>query len=195
MEQEKVEEIWAPCKFIANDGTIETYPGYEVSNLGRVKSLNYNHTSKSRMMKPGTVVKSNGTYYNVQLWKDKKSYWRRVHRLILSSFDSKGYFKDAVVDHIDSTPSNNKLSNLRWITQQENVSTLHYKEAMSKAKTNHPSFSKQVRVTFLDDRHSEIFLSAHEVERSLGLPKQTVTPYIRKCNGLYKKLNLLFEYI
>ena len=148
MEQEKVEEVWVSCKFINEKGSLEEYPNYEVSNFGRVRSLNYDHTGKPKVLKPGCIVKPNGTYYNVQLWKCKKSYYRRVHRLVLSSFCSKDYFKGAVVDHMDSTPSNNKLNNLRWITQQENVSTLHYKEAMSKAKTNHPSFSKQVRVTF-----------------------------------------------
>lgn len=195
MEQEKVEEIWAPCKFIANDGTIETYPGYEVSNLGRVKSLNYNHTGKPRVLKPGTVVQSNGTYFQVQLCKDKKSYWRSAHRLVLSSFNPKGYFKGAVVDHIDSNPSDNRLSNLRWVTYQVNSSTFHCKEALSKANINHPALSKRVRVTFLDDNHYEIFVSSHEVERTLKLPKRWVVHCIRVHNGLYKKLNLLFEYI
>ena len=194
-DQAKAKEIWVPCKFIANNGTVETYHGYEVSNLGRVKSLNYRHTGKSKVMKPGHKVQSHGTYYEVQLCRDKKPYWRNVHRLVLSSFNLKGYFKGAVIDHIDSNPSNNRLSNLRWTTQQENTSTSHRSEALSKIFTNRADMSKQVKVTFLDEGHSEIFPSTHEAERALGIPKNIVAMYINQHNGFYKKLNVLFEYV
>ena len=192
--QTVVKEIWVPCKHINLDSVIEEYPGYEVSNLGRVRSLNYRCTGKTKVRMPCAHVDSNGTYYQVQLWKDNKPYLRSVHRLVLSSFDSKDYFKGAVVDHIDSNPSNNRLSNLRWVTQQENSSTSHYKEAQSMAHINHPTKSKRVRVTFLEDGHSEIFPSKREVERALGIP-QVVAPCIRLYKGYYKKLNVLFEYI
>ena len=193
--QSEVKEIWVPCKFINKNGTLEEYPNYEVSNLGRVRSLNYSHTGKPKVLKHDPKVQSNGTYYNILLYKDKKRYKRSVHRLVLSSFDSKGYFKGAVIDHIDSNPSNNRLSNLRWTTQRENASTSHRNEALSKALTNRSDLSKQVKVTFLDDGHSEIFLSAREAERSLGLTKDIVAPCILNRKGFYKKLNLLFEYI
>lgn len=189
--QSVVKEIWVPCKFINEDGTVEEYPNYEVSNLGRIRSLNYRLTRKPKVMRPGAAVRSNGTYYQTHLYKDKKCYTRRVHRLVLSSFNPEGYFKDAVVDHIDSNPSNNRLSNLRWITQQENSNTSHRKAL----QINHPSFSKRVQVTFLDDGHYEIFVSSHEVERLSELPKGTVASCIRNQNGFYQKLNLLFEYI
>lgn len=32
-----------------------------------------------------------------------------------------GYFEGAVVDHIDSDPTNNHPSNLQWITQSQNI--------------------------------------------------------------------------
>lgn len=188
-------EIWVSCKFISNDGTVEEYPNYEVSNLGRVKSLNYHRTGKPKVLKPCRIVKLHGTYFQVQLCKDKKPYWKLVHRLVLSSFNSKGYFKDAVIDHIDSNPSNNRLSNLHWTTQQENTSTSHCKEALSKIFTNRADLSKQVKVTFLDDGHCEVFLSAHETSRALGIPLCTVSYHITLYKGYYKKLNLLFEYI
>lgn len=189
-DQTEVEEIWAPCQFITKDGTLEEYHGYEVSNFGRVKSLNYKHTGKPKVLRHGTYVGSNGTYYQVNLCKDNKQYTRRVHRLVLSSFNPERYFENAVVDHIDSNSSNNRLSNLRWATYQENVGTPHCKALL----TNHPSFSKRVKVTFLDNGHYEIFPSTHEVERALGL-SCVVSSCILNRNGLYKKLNLLFEYI
>lgn len=192
---DQIEEIWVQCQHINPDGTIETYPEYEVSNLGRVRSLNYNKTGKIRVMKPIALVRSHGTYFCAHLCKDKKRYKRSVHRLILSSFDPKGYFKDAVIDHIDSNPSNNRLSNLRWTTQQDNTSTSHCKEALSKIFTNRVDLSKQVKVTFLDDGHCEVFPSAHETSRALGIPLCTVSYHITLYKGYYKKLNVSFEYI
>lgn len=38
-----IKEIWKP---------IEGYPDYEVSSMGRVKSLNYYHTGKEKILKP-----------------------------------------------------------------------------------------------------------------------------------------------
>lgn len=32
-----------------------------------------------------------------------------------------GYFEGAVIDHIDSDPTNNNPKNLQWITQSENI--------------------------------------------------------------------------
>ena len=194
-DQAKAKEIWVPCKFIANNGTVETYHGYEVSNLGRVRSLNYNLAGTPKVMKHIALVQFHRTYYKISLRKNKKLYQRSVHRLILSSFNLKGYFKGAVVDHIDSNPSNNSLSNLHWVTQQENISTPHRKALLSKVMANHPSISKRVRVTFLCDRHIEMFMSASEVERVLGLPKCIVPNCIRRHNGYYKKQNVLFEYV
>ncbi len=190
-EYVETKEIWTPCKYIRQGGTVEIFSNYEVSNLGRIRSLNYRRSGKPRVRELDRISQSNGTYYYAALMKDKKIYSRRVHRIVLSSFDPKGYFRGAVVDHIDSDPSNNRLSNLRWVTQQENVSTSHYKAL----QVNHPIKSRKVKVTFLNDGCSEIFPSTHEAERSLGLPMFTVSSCIYKRNGLYKKLNLLFEYI
>ena len=189
--QSEVKEIWVPCQFINEDGTLEEYPNYEVSNLGRVRSLNYNHAGKIKVLRPVSVRCPNGTYFRVSLCRDKKHYQRSFHRLVLSSFNQKGYFKGAIVDHIDSNPSNNNLKNLHWVTYQENTSTSHYKSL----QINHPAKSKRVRVTFLGDGHIEIFPSTYEVERVFKLPKNTVSTYINKHCNHYKKLNLLFEYI
>ena len=61
---------------------IEGFPEYEVSNLGRVKSLNYNHTKKEQILKP--VVKQG--YLAVLLFKDKKGFQFTIHRLVGKTF-------------------------------------------------------------------------------------------------------------
>lgn len=127
-----MEEIWREARYINPDGSIDIFNGYEVSNLGRVKTLNYHRSNKEKIMKPCTYNKHG--HQHIVLRKNSKMYCRFVHRLILSTFNTEGYFDNAVVDHIDSKPSNNRLDNLRWITYEENNSTEHAKQAKSKAK-------------------------------------------------------------
>ena len=47
--------------------------------------------------------------------------FRRAHQLVLELSGQPKPHPDAVVDHIDVDPSNNTLSNLRWITQSKNA--------------------------------------------------------------------------
>lgn len=63
---------------------IKGYEGlYQVSNLGRVKSLNYNRTGQQRIKK----AESNKRYFSVTLWKDKKTRTFSVHRLVCENFN------------------------------------------------------------------------------------------------------------
>lgn len=101
-----MEEIWRD---------IEGYEGiYQVSNIGRVRSLNYNKTGKVKLMKP--YVEKSG-YRGVTL-KGKRY---RVHRLVAKAF-VEGYFEGAVVDHIIpvSNGGTDEATNLRWVTPLEN---------------------------------------------------------------------------
>lgn len=58
-------------------------------------------------------------YMYVRLWDGEKYNQRYVHRLVLESFVGIEDGKQA--DHIDHDKSNNKLSNLRWVTAKENM--------------------------------------------------------------------------
>ena len=193
--QKETKENWRPAQFIREDGSIETFPNYMVSDMGNVMSLNYNHTGEAHLLKPGRVKQSCGTYYHVLLFNNKKQYMRNLHRLVLSTFCFKGYFKDAVAHCIDDDPSNCKLSNLKWTTQQENTSTEHKRVLQSAELTNRKDLSKRVRVTFLSDGHTEVYPSAKEVDRTLGLSPRSTAYTIYRRGGFYKKLNVQFKYI
>lgn len=121
-------EIFKQAQYIREDGSIEIYYGYEVSNLGRVKSY---QKGKERIRKSGVCSKYG--HQMIWLYKDSKLYGLCVHRLVLSTFNPESYFDNAVVDHIDSNPKNNRLGNLRWVTQKENNSTDHARRANSEA--------------------------------------------------------------
>lgn len=70
-------------------------------------------------------------YLKVKLYgADGKKYTRRIHRLVLEAFTRKHtahFFNDVPttlyqVDHINQNPSDNRLENLRWVTNTINAS-------------------------------------------------------------------------
>ena len=108
------EEIW---KDIAG------YEGkYQVSNLGRVKSLWKNKLMCPRANKLG--------YYQIYLYSDSKTRkMYSVHRLVATAFiDNSDNLP--LVNHKDENPSNNCVENLEWCTNKYNVC---YGNAISKA--------------------------------------------------------------
>jgi len=106
---------------------IKGFEDYEVSNLGRVKSLarivttiKGSRTYKEKILKANTD--STG-YMVVTLYKNKKCKTIKVHILVAIAFlNHKPNGHKLVVDHIDNNPLNNKLGNLQIITQRKNTS-------------------------------------------------------------------------
>lgn len=114
-----MEEIWKD---------IDGYEGlYQVSNLGRIKSLSreVNHhwgdtlTLKEKILNP-SLSKSTG-YYRVNLRKNGKTKTVYIHIIVANNFIQKDYqLLGLHCNHIDGIKSNNKLSNLEVITKSEN---------------------------------------------------------------------------
>ena len=104
-----MKEIWKP---------VRNYEGlYEVSNLGRVKSLNYNRTGKERIMKG---LDNGHGYLFVQLCKDGKVENCRINRLVAMAFlPNPDNLPE--VNHKDKIRTNNKVENLEWCTTKYNV--------------------------------------------------------------------------
>lgn len=87
---------------------------YEVSNLGEVRNK---LTGKVLKLFP-----NERGYLRVRLVKDKKAFGTSIHRLVMMSFCPVDGMEGLEVDHIDGDKSNNSLSNLRWVTHEENLS-------------------------------------------------------------------------
>jgi hypothetical protein len=91
---------------------ISGYEGkYQVSTWGRVRSIN-------GILKP--YVNSKG-YEKVGLMKNGKSNKHRVSRLVAEAFIPNPYNLPQV-DHIDGNKRNNSITNLEWVTGNENIS-------------------------------------------------------------------------
>lgn len=98
---------------------------YQVSNMGRVKSLVDRWGRKREMILKLSVNNKNG-YVQVNLHKDSKQKTYRVHKLVALAFVD-GYEEGLVVNHIDEDKTNNCAWNLEWVTYKENSIHSSYK--------------------------------------------------------------------
>jgi len=128
-----MEEIWKD---------IEGYEGsYQVSNLGRVKSLErivaFKDGRKIRFKeKIISLNKLKHGYLAANLWKDDKRKSFKVHRLVAKAFIARIDGKD-YVDHINGIPSDCRVCNLRWCTHKENMNFPLAKAKREKYNKNH----------------------------------------------------------
>ena len=96
---------------------------YQVSNLGRVKSLKRlknNHGKKQFVEeKIKSTEMSNSGYLQVCLYKNGKSKMKYIHKLVANTFldNPKNY---QIVNHKDENKINNKLSNLEFCNYEYN---------------------------------------------------------------------------
>ena len=89
---------------------------YQVSDKGRVQSLNYGNTGTIALLRP---IKIYG-YLRVRLYKNNKYKNFYVHRLVAEAFIPNQKNKPDV-NHKDGDKQNNTSTNLEWCTEKENT--------------------------------------------------------------------------
>lgn len=108
---------------------IEGYESvYEISNLGRIKSLSntgktkkgFISIRKEKILKPGVCGSKNSKYLFVVLRKDGKNNHMYVHRLVAIHFTPNPENK-RTVNHKDLNRLNNDVNNLEWASHKENI--------------------------------------------------------------------------
>ena len=121
---------------------IRGYEGiYQISNLGKVKSIGRNEQYEvngkiiNRVRKEKILSKciDNQGYVIVALSLNRKIKYYKVHRLVATYFVSNTENKN-IINHIDGDKTNNIYTNLEWCTIKEN--TVHaYKNNLIKHYT------------------------------------------------------------
>lgn len=103
--------------------TIEEYPNYIISNMGRIFSKKQRKVLKAFP----NMFKNRLPYFRVKL-KDKMGFLKEifVHRVVALAFIENAENKP-IIHHIDHNRLNNRADNLMWVTAEEHKK-LHAKE-------------------------------------------------------------------
>lgn len=114
-----MEEIWKDIK---------DYEGvYQVSNLGRIKSLERYKENHNKYQKVVEKIKNNrkhtAGYLITDLYKDNKGKTAFIHRLVAEAFIPNPNNKETV-NHINGIKTDNRVENLEWATPLEQ--NIHY---------------------------------------------------------------------
>ena len=192
-----MKEIWK---------NIEGYEGYQVSNLGRVRSLDRidsnNHPLNGVILKPYI---SNSGYLLVGLYKQQKRDRKLLHRLVAEAFIPNPENKPEI-DHINTIKTDNTVflnedgsinyekTNLRWVTKKENMNNPLTKTKMqinarkhSKGKygKENPA-SKPIIQYDKDSNFIKEWNCITDVERKMGYSVSNISSCLRgKSNTAY----------
>ncbi len=198
---QSIAEIWKD---------IQGYEGlYQVSNLGRVKSLVRGYYwQKERILKPCKHIKG---YMLVSLSKNEKEKTFRLHRLVAIAFIPNPENLPQI-DHINADKTNNSVNNLRWVTAKENIRNplnmvhligennpmfgkKHSEETKQKIRKNHADFSGALNPTARKVKNietNEIFLTVKSAGKKYGVSDNSIRGSIKR-NG--KSAGYHWEYV
>lgn len=149
-------EKWLPIK---------GYEGlYEVSNLGRIKSLRKNKMLSIKPVKDSyktvRLIDKNGTRKSI-----------RIHRIVATHFISNPENKREV-NHKNMNKNDNRVSNLEWVTPKENINhAIKNKPSMVKAMNDYNKYirPKLISQYTLEGQFIATYVNAKVAERYTGI--------------------------
>lgn len=158
---------------------IKGYEGlYEISNLGRVKSLmgwnGHKYFQREKIL-ICTNQKVTDKYSRsvVKLFNGKTKRDYKVHRLVAKAFipNPNGY---DIINHKDGNPLNNRVENLEWCNQKYNIEhSITNENIVNRINT----IDRETMVDLLNNN-----FNYDEIAEILGVSKGTVFNYIKKFN-------------
>ena len=147
-------EIWKTAIY---DG--EPYEGFEVSNWGRIKSLNYRRTGRADLMKINKRKKDG--YLQVKLHKNGEYKTYLVHRLVAETFipnpEGKLFINHKIEGDEGKTMNfvffnkdgsiDEERTTIEWVTRKENNDYGTRKDRVSKTLTNGKKSKKVLQLS------------------------------------------------
>jgi len=138
-------EIWKKVPFNEN---------YEVSSIGRIRSINhivpmsngFKRTQYGRLL---SLQKCYKGYLKVTVKLNNKKYTTSVHRLVALAFIPNPKNKSQV-NHINGIKDDNRVENLEWCTNQENI--------------NHAYSNNLIKLNYGDNHHNSKITDSQELE-------------------------------
>lgn len=140
-------EIWKPVKGYEEN--------YLVSDEGRIMN-----SSNGKVLSP---IDNGYGYKKIWLWKNHKGKRVYVHRIVADAFLPNKYGRKEV-NHIDSNPSNNCVTNLEWVSSSENTKHAVYKKSLKPWGNQ----SKPIEAIDIATGTIKKYATISEAERDIG---------------------------
>jgi hypothetical protein len=165
---------------------IRGYEGkYQVSSLGRVKSLSYGargaHYGTEKMLKP-EVMKLG--YLRVPFWDKTKASSNKLRRILIHRIvaDAFGLIRrediSRDINHIDGNKANNSLNNLEICTRSENMKHAFNKGLITVRRGESVGTSKYTEKTILMIHQlKQKGVSRKDISERTGVPSGTLKKY------------------
>ena len=143
---------------------IKKYEGiYQVSNLGRIKSLErkVRHREGFKLVKAKflSLCYDKDKYLVIGLWKNGIRINYKVHRLVASEFILNDKNKPSI-NHKDCNKNNNLVDNLEWVTPKENKIHAKFMGLLPVGESNGASkLNRKDIINIRNDKRNNILIS------------------------------------
>ena len=151
---------------------------YRIEKDGRIYSLRRNKYLIPKLNHDG--------YLRIQIWDKGKCSFVAIHRLVAQEYIPNPENKP-FVNHINGNKRDNRVENLEWCTQKENIHHAFKTGLAHKQEPNTGPLCKEILVYFPNDTQA-IFPSTMDIERRLNIPHSVVSKYAttgKEYKGMY----------